>query len=261
LEDKNPHEVWTGKNPCLSHLRVFGCDAYVHVPKEKRTKFDSKSKMCIYIGYKDGLKGYKILNPETRKVVYKRNVAFREVKHVIKREVLPKEPEKIEFKLKEEESDSIAEHESEDEDPQTLAVRRSIRERRQQERYSPFVFYSNFSLSINEDDPRTVREAVDSEDGKLWKEAMVDEMTSLDKNEACDLVEFPTGRKPIGRKWVFKKKMNVEGKVEKYKAWLVAKSYSLVSRIDFGDIFSFVANVASIRLLLSVAVAFDFEVE
>ena len=35
LEDKTPHEVWTTKKPSLSHLRVFGCDAYVHVPKEK----------------------------------------------------------------------------------------------------------------------------------------------------------------------------------------------------------------------------------
>ena len=35
LEDKTPQEVWTGKKPSLSHLRIFGCDAYVHVPKEK----------------------------------------------------------------------------------------------------------------------------------------------------------------------------------------------------------------------------------
>ena len=55
---------------------------------------------------------------------------------------------------------------------------------------------------------------------------MVDEMASLHKNEAWDLVELPAGRKPIGRKWVFKKKMNVEGKVEKYKARLVEKGYS-----------------------------------
>eukprot|EP00253_Pinus_taeda_P016938 PITA_16938 len=89
---------------------------------------------------------------------------------------------------------------------------------------------------------------------------MVDEMTSLHKNEAWDLVELPAGRKPIGRKWVFKKKTNAEGKVEKYKARL-AKGYSQVSGIDFGDIFSPVAKVTSIRLLLSVVVAFDFEVE
>ena len=70
FEDKTPQEVWTGKKPSLSHLRVFGCDAYVHVPKEKQTKLDSKSEKCIFIGYKDGLKGYKLWNPVTKKVVY-----------------------------------------------------------------------------------------------------------------------------------------------------------------------------------------------
>jgi len=81
------------------------------------------------------------------------------------------------------------------------------------------------------------------------------------KNEAWDLEELPDRRKPIGRKWVFKKKMNAQGKVEKYKSRLVAKGYSQVSGIDFGDIFSLVAKVPSIRLLLYVVVAFDFEVE
>ena len=61
LEDKTPHEVWTGKKLSLSHLKVFGCDAYVH-PKEKGTKLDNKFERCIFIGYKDGLKGYKLWN-------------------------------------------------------------------------------------------------------------------------------------------------------------------------------------------------------
>eukprot|EP00253_Pinus_taeda_P029393 PITA_29393 len=86
-------------------------------------------------------------------------------------------------------------------------------------------------------------------------------MTSLHKNEPWDLVELPVERKPIGSKWVFKKKMNAQGNVEKYKARLVEKCYSQVPRIDFGDIFSLVAKVDSIRLLLYVVVAFDFEVE
>ena len=46
-EDKTPHEVWIGKKPYLSHLRVFSCDAYVHVPKEKITKLNSKFERCI----------------------------------------------------------------------------------------------------------------------------------------------------------------------------------------------------------------------
>ena len=106
LEDKTPHEVWTGKKPSLSHLVVFGCDAYVHAPKEKRTKLYNKYERCIFIGYKDGLKGYNIWNPKTRKVVYSQDVVFSEVKYVVKHEVLPKEPEKIEFELKEGESES-----------------------------------------------------------------------------------------------------------------------------------------------------------
>ena len=115
--------------------------------------------------------------------------------------------------------------------------------------------------SINDDDPRTVREAVDSEDGNLWKKDMGDEMTTLDKNGAWDLVNFSSGINPIGSKWVFKKKLNAEGKVEKYKARLVAKGYSQVEGIDFGEIFSSVAKLTSISFLLSVVVAFDFELE
>eukprot|EP00253_Pinus_taeda_P011045 PITA_11045 len=174
------------------------------------------------------------------------------VKDAIKHEVQPKELERIKLELKDEESNSTTEEESEDEEPQTLSVRRSVRERRQVERYSPYTLYSNFSLSITDDDPGTVKEAVDLGNGKLWKEAMIDEMVSLHKNDAWALVELLTRRTPIGSKWVFKKKTNAEGMVEKYKAWLVAKGYSQVSRIDFGDIFSPIAKVTFIRLLLSV---------
>jgi hypothetical protein len=90
---------------------------------------------------------------------------------------------------------------------------------------------------------------VNSEDSKLWKKAMVEEMDALDKNEACDIVDLPAGRKSVGSKWLFKKKFNAQGKVEKYKAWLVEKGYSHVEGIDFGEIFSPVAKLTSIRFL------------
>jgi len=83
---------------------------------------------------------------------------------------------------------------------------------------------------------------VDLEDDKLWKKAMLEEMDALDKNEAWDLVEFLVVGKYIGIKWMFKKKLNVESKVEKYKARLVSKGYSQVEGIDFGEIFSHVAK-------------------
>jgi hypothetical protein len=58
------------------------------------------------------------------------------------------------------------------------------------------------------------------------KKALMEEMVVLDRIEAWDLVEMPNKISPIGNKWVFKKKLNVEGKVENYKSWLVAKGYS-----------------------------------
>jgi hypothetical protein len=63
FDEKTPREVWTSKKPSLTHLKVFGCDACVHVPKENRSKLDKKVKKCIFIGYKYGLKGYELWNP------------------------------------------------------------------------------------------------------------------------------------------------------------------------------------------------------
>ena len=76
--DKNPQEVWTGKKPSIKHLKFFGCDAYVHVPKEKRSKLDNKAEKCIFIGCKDGMKCYKLWNPITKNIVYSQDVVFRE---------------------------------------------------------------------------------------------------------------------------------------------------------------------------------------
>ena len=90
---------------------------------------------------------------------------------------------------------------------------------------------------------------------------MVEEMDSLDKNEAWDIVELPAGRKYVGSKWLFKNNFNAQGKMKKYKAQFVAKGYSQVERIDFGEIFSHVSKLTSIIFLLSVAATFDFEVE
>jgi hypothetical protein len=90
---------------------------------------------------------------------------------------------------------------------------------------------------------------------------MDEEMDSLRKNDTWDLVPFLNGWKPIGCKWVFKKKINLDGNVEKHKARLVAKGYSQVEGIEFGEIFSPVAKLTSIRFLLSIVVTFDLEIE
>ena len=60
-----------------------------------------------------------------------------------------------------------------------------------------------------------MNEIVDSWDNDLWKKYMVEEMDALDKYEAWYLVQLLAGRKFVGRKWLFKKKLNEEGKEKK----------------------------------------------
>ena len=79
IHDVTPEERFTGKKPDLSHLKVFGCIAYVHVPDELRTKLDPKAKKCILIGYSLEQKGYRCYNPVTRQLRVSRDVVFDEM--------------------------------------------------------------------------------------------------------------------------------------------------------------------------------------
>jgi len=51
LNVQKPHEAWSGKKPCVSHLKVFGSVAYAHVPVHQRTKLEDRSKKLDFIGY------------------------------------------------------------------------------------------------------------------------------------------------------------------------------------------------------------------
>ncbi len=74
-------EKFTGKKPYVSHLRVFGYIAYVHVLDEKKSKLDPKAKKCIFIGYSLEQKGYRCFNPSIWKLQVNRNVVFDEMIH------------------------------------------------------------------------------------------------------------------------------------------------------------------------------------
>jgi hypothetical protein len=65
-----------GKKPDLSHLKVFSCIAYVHVPDEKRSKLDPKAKKCIFIRYSLEQKGYRCFNPSTWKLQVNRELCL-----------------------------------------------------------------------------------------------------------------------------------------------------------------------------------------
>jgi hypothetical protein len=97
-------------------------------------------------------------------------------------------------------------------------------------------------LTAIDNEPKSVSEEFDSIEGKLWKDAMVEEMESLHKNETWDLVKLPSVKNLVSSKWVFKKKMNVAGQVKKFKAPLVSKGYSQVEGFELDDIFTLLQN-------------------
>ena len=76
-ENKTPLEMWS-KLPKydINQLKVFGSKVFVHVPKQRRLKWDSKAKAGIFVGYGENTKGYRIYFPDKNFVDIKRDVRF-----------------------------------------------------------------------------------------------------------------------------------------------------------------------------------------
>jgi len=79
-QDISPREHWTGMEPGIRHLRVFGSTAWVYTPKERRQKLDPKSVRSIFVRYEEvaGSKVYRLFNPVTKGIILSRDVIFDE---------------------------------------------------------------------------------------------------------------------------------------------------------------------------------------
>ena len=86
------------------------------------------------------------------------------------------------------------------------------------------------------------------------------EMESMDSNQVWELVEPPANIKSIGYKWDYKRKRGLDGKVETFKAKLVAKGFTQRESIDFQETFSPIVMLMSIRILLSIVACLDYEI-
>lgn len=291
LNERTPYEVWTGNKPNLSHLKIFGSTVMVHVPKEKRRKFDKKSKEMILMGYGETVKGYRIFDPEKNIVITSRDIVVmeetkeKEVLIQIEQEVSLKETDE---NLKEENLPEI-EHEvsldsvgevidtsdntidSDDIDfvPENLMpisndshLRRSTRQPKAK-KYDDYVAYmctgANQHIIEMDREPVTVQEALSRPDSKKWKEAMENELQSFSENEAWDLVDPPQEASVVGNKWVFKRKVDSVGNVC-YRARLVAKGFTQIEGIDFDETFSPVVRYSTLRLLFALSVKFDLDI-
>ncbi|GJR90038.1 ribonuclease H-like domain-containing protein [Tanacetum coccineum] len=128
-----------------------------------------------------------------------------------------------------------------------------------------YVGYSNLSsdnysfvINLNKTyEPKSYKEAASD---PRWIEAMNSEMEALIRNMTWVITELPSGRKPIGSKWIFKVKYKSTGKVERFKARLVAKGYNQNEGIDYAETFSPVVKMVTVRCVLSLAVQMGWTV-
>ena len=77
-----------------------------------------------------------------------------------------------------------------------------------------------------EDDPVTFKQAMTSPEAKYWKESINSEIQSIVSNGTWELIDLPPGCTTVECKWIFKKKLNPDGTINKYKARLVAKGFT-----------------------------------
>jgi transposase InsO family protein len=89
LQGRTPFEVWYGRKPSLRHLRVFGCLAYAHVPKQKRSKLEAHGMKCVMLGYASTQRGYQLLELQNKEVIETRDVRFHEDNFPFKKDKHP----------------------------------------------------------------------------------------------------------------------------------------------------------------------------
>ncbi|RVX22336.1 Retrovirus-related Pol polyprotein from transposon TNT 1-94 [Vitis vinifera] len=197
--EKTPYELWKGRKPSYTYLRMWGCLAKVAVPPRKKVKIGPKTIDCIFIGYAHNSNAYRFL-------VYESNIP--------------------------------------DIHKNTIMESRN----------------ASFFEDVFPCEPQTFKEAVNSTEGLMWKEAIKSEIDSILQNHTWELVDLPPGCKPLSSKWIFKRKMKVDGSIDKYKARLVIKGYRQTEGLDYFDTYSPVTRINSIRMVLAIAALRNLEI-
>ncbi|RVW20204.1 Retrovirus-related Pol polyprotein from transposon RE1 [Vitis vinifera] len=272
--------------------RVFGCTCFIHILTPGQDKLSAKAMKCLFLGYSRLQKGYRCYSLETHRYFISADVTFFEdspffsttseslpvsevlpIPIVSPPDAMPPRPLQVyhrrprvvaplPFPAAPADSLPIPSASPAPALPSPndlpIAVRKGTRSTRNphpiynflsyhrlSSSYSAFVFAIS-SVSL----PKSTHEAL-SHPG--WRQAMVDEMAALHSNDTWDIVVLPSGKSTVGCRWVYAVKVGLDGQVDRLKARLVAKGYTQVYGSDYGDTFSPVAKIASVRLLLSMA--------
>ena len=110
-----------------------------------------------------------------------------------------------------------------------------------------------------DDDPKSLKEATEWSDWPEWEKAITDKLALMGKYNIWDVVEEPPDTNILGCRWVFQIKCDANGKIQKYKARLVAQGFTQIYGLDFLDTFAPVSHLSAIRAVIALAASEDWE--
>lgn len=285
---KTPYETWTGKQFDITELKIFGNCVFVHVPKEKRRKWDPKGEKAVMVGYGEDVKGYRIFFSEKNTVEVKRDVVFLEKGEKQKEQLVMLETTKGEKEDTNQEHPKNREEKAEDqgkrmEKEEAQSEKEGVEEtlNASSESDSVYIPCSSDNESSNDDneeiqtrekstrirkqtsfykchhvyvegnEPKTYRDAMQRNDAGKWQEAILKELNTLKENNTWTVCEEPVTEKIVSSRWVFKIK-NSNNRVE-YKARLVARGFEQCDIMELCDLYAPVAKLSTFRLFVCIA--------
>ncbi|GJZ50164.1 retrotransposon protein, putative, ty1-copia subclass [Tanacetum coccineum] len=230
--DKTPYELWYGKVPNLSYLKET-MGYYFYFPPENK---------IVVVRYAEFFKKNLITQEVSGRAIDLEKIQDEDTPPSEITSQIPMEVEGFEPPQEE-----------------VILIRRSERTHRAPNRLCLNVEADEHSLGDFNEPTSYKATMLDSESNK-WIDAMNTEMQSMIDNMVWVLVDLPPNCKTVGSKWIFNKKTDIDGIVHTYKAHLVAKGYTQLFGVDYEETFSPVADIRAIRILISIAAFYDYEI-
>ncbi|GJY54836.1 retrotransposon protein, putative, ty1-copia subclass, partial [Tanacetum coccineum] len=204
-------------------------NAKVDVPTPKAQKIGPKYVDCIFIGYANNRSAYRFIVHDSKNQDIQKNTVMESRNASFFENIFPcltkktgsssRKYDEVNQEKRQRDDNDLQDERQDQPEEEEVEPRRSKREGIEK------LFGPNFVSFMVENEPTCYRESVTSSKGHQWKEAIKSEIDSILQNHTWDLVDLPPGCKPLGYKWIFKKKMRADGTIDKYKARLVIKGF------------------------------------